>query len=125
MGMMWQLRSLDELGFVSRGRSRHRPRDAAHLYGGLHLSYLYMFVTTDEFVGHLVNHTTGTGYPAVRPDDFKRASMIIPSDLLLKLFHEKTEPMFRLIIILEKEARSLAKARDLLLPRLMNGEITI
>lgn len=27
---------LDELGFVSRGRSRHRPRDAAHLYGGPH-----------------------------------------------------------------------------------------
>ena len=34
--MSWQPRSLDELGFVSRGRSRHRPRDAAHLYGGSH-----------------------------------------------------------------------------------------
>lgn len=26
--------SLDELGIVERGRSRHRPRDAKHLYGG-------------------------------------------------------------------------------------------
>ncbi|NLN59754.1 MAG: restriction endonuclease subunit S [Deltaproteobacteria bacterium] len=34
--MSWKLKSLDELGFVSRGRSRHRPRDAAHLYGGPH-----------------------------------------------------------------------------------------
>ena len=25
---------MDQLGTVSRGRSRHRPRDAAHLYGG-------------------------------------------------------------------------------------------
>jgi len=33
-GMKWPLRRLDELGYVSRGRSRHRPRDAAHLYGG-------------------------------------------------------------------------------------------
>ena len=32
--MSWPLRRLDELGYVSRGRSRHRPRDAAHLYGG-------------------------------------------------------------------------------------------
>jgi type I restriction enzyme, S subunit len=32
--MSWAEKSLDELGFVSRGRSRHRPRDAAHLYGG-------------------------------------------------------------------------------------------
>jgi type I restriction enzyme S subunit len=28
------MKRLDELGYVSRGRSRHRPRDAAHLYGG-------------------------------------------------------------------------------------------
>jgi type I restriction enzyme, S subunit len=34
--MSWQAKSLDELGYVNRGRSRHRPRDAAHLYGGPH-----------------------------------------------------------------------------------------
>jgi len=32
--MSWTERSLDELGTVSRGRSRNRPRDAAHLFGG-------------------------------------------------------------------------------------------
>lgn len=32
--MSWSLKSLDQLGYVSRGRSRHRPRDAEHLYGG-------------------------------------------------------------------------------------------
>lgn len=32
--MSWPLKHLDQLGKVSRGRSRHRPRDAAHLYGG-------------------------------------------------------------------------------------------
>lgn len=34
--MKWVPKRLDELGHVSRGRSRHRPRDAAHLYGGQH-----------------------------------------------------------------------------------------
>ncbi len=34
---------LDELGTVSRGRSRNRPRDAAHLYGGP-----YPFVQTGD-----------------------------------------------------------------------------
>ena len=34
--MSWEAKGLDELGYVSRGRSRHRPRDAAHLYGGPH-----------------------------------------------------------------------------------------
>ena len=35
--------TLDQLGSVSRGRSRHRPRDAAFLYGGQ-----YPFVQTGE-----------------------------------------------------------------------------
>ena len=41
--MNWEEKSLDELGFVSRGRSRHRPRDAEHLYGGI-----YPFVQTSD-----------------------------------------------------------------------------
>ena len=41
--MSWPERALDELGTVSRGRSRHRPRDAAHLYGGP-----YPFVQTGD-----------------------------------------------------------------------------
>lgn len=34
--MSWTPKRLDQLGSVSRGRSRHRPRDAVHLYGGPH-----------------------------------------------------------------------------------------
>ena len=41
--MSWEMKSLDKLGYVSRGRSRHRPRDAAHLYGGP-----YPFIQTSD-----------------------------------------------------------------------------
>jgi len=41
--MRWRLKPLDELGYVRRGRSHHRPRDAAHLYGGS-----YPFVQTGD-----------------------------------------------------------------------------
>jgi len=34
--MNWKLKTLDELGFVRRGKSRHRPRNAEHLYGGIY-----------------------------------------------------------------------------------------
>ncbi len=88
-------------------------------------SYLYLFVTTDEFVGYLVNHTTGASYPAVRSSDFERAMVPVPPRRVLDLFHERVEPIYRLISILEEEIRPLAQARDLLLPRLMNGEIAV
>jgi len=32
----WTLRRLDELGFVGRGKSRHRPRNDPRLFGGDH-----------------------------------------------------------------------------------------
>jgi type I restriction enzyme S subunit len=88
-------------------------------------SYLYLFVTTDEFVGHLVNHATGVSYPAVRAEDFERAMILVPPAHVLEFFHERAEPIFRLISILDNETKSLADARDLLLPRLMNGEIAV
>ena len=50
--MTWTPRTLDELGYVNRGRSRHRPRDAAHLYGGP-----YPFVQTGD-VKHSVLYLT-------------------------------------------------------------------
>ncbi len=86
-------------------------------------TYLYLLVTTDEFVGHLVNHTTGASYPAVRPDDFERAILLVPPKRFLKLFQDKTEPIYRLVHLLEKETKSLSEARDLLLPRLMSGGV--
>ena len=88
-------------------------------------TWLYMFVTTDNFVGHLVNHATGVGYPAVRPDDFERAVLPLPPRLLLDRFHEAAEPNFRLICKLDQQNQKLSEARDLLLPRLMNGEIAV
>jgi type I restriction enzyme S subunit len=30
----WKHRRLNDLGFVGRGKSRHRPRNDARLYGG-------------------------------------------------------------------------------------------
>ena len=51
--MKWLQKRLDELGSVSRGRSRHRPRDATHLYGGPH-----PFIQTGD-VKHAGLYVTG------------------------------------------------------------------
>ncbi len=51
----WKPAKLDELGFVGRGKSRHRPRDAALLYGGR-----YPFFQTGDIKAanfHLTKYT--------------------------------------------------------------------
>lgn len=34
--MKWELKQLDEIGYISRGKSRHRPRNDERLYGGIY-----------------------------------------------------------------------------------------
>ena len=41
--MNWKSQRLDQLGYLSLGRSKHRPRDAAHLYDGP-----YPFIQTGD-----------------------------------------------------------------------------
>lgn len=88
-------------------------------------SFLYLYTTTDAFVNFLVNHATGASYPAVRSDDFKRADVVVPPSHLLKAFHDLCEPNFEMVAVLRQQNGQLATARDLILPRLMSGAISI
>jgi type I restriction enzyme S subunit len=88
-------------------------------------SYLYYALTNDDFVGYLVNHATGSAYPAVNFADFENATIIVPKPDLLSVFHKTTEPMFLLRTTLAEKNEKLSKARDLLLPKLISGQIDI
>ena len=67
----------------------------------------------------------GAAYPAVVASDFERAEIMVPSKGLLDAFNELTEPIFFQIHNLMVQNQKLRAARDLLLPRLMNGEIAV
>lgn len=87
-------------------------------------SYLYLATTQDSFVGHLVSNAQGAAYPAVKPSDFISADMVRPKAGILEAFDEIVRPMFGQIHTLSQQNIKLAEARDLLLPRLMDGRIT-
>lgn len=86
-------------------------------------SYLYCAVTQEEFVGYLVNATNGAAYPAVKPVHFEVADILKPDDKVLEQFHSVADLIFRKIEMLDKQSHNLSEARDLLLPKLMNGEV--
>lgn len=88
-------------------------------------SYLYCAVTQEEFVGYLVNATNGAAYPAVKPVHFEVADILKPDDKVLEQFHSVADLIFRKIEMLDKQSHNLSEARDLLLPKLMNGEVEV
>lgn len=88
-------------------------------------TYLYHAVTTDDFVGYLTNHATGAAYPAVNADDFKNATIVVPSQELLSLFHNIVADMFNQRENLQRKNANLRRTRDLLLPKLIAGEVEV
>lgn len=88
-------------------------------------SYLYFALTTDEFASYLVNHATGAAYPAVNAQDFKNAELLRPSDMLLDQFQEIASEMLVLGQRLLVKNENLRTTRDLLLPKLISGELDV
>lgn len=88
-------------------------------------SFIYFATTTDAFAGYLEQHAKGAAYPAVVAKDFKRALLLLPTRQLMDAFNDIAEPIFSQIHNLALQNQKLRAARDLLLPRLMSGEIEV
>jgi type I restriction enzyme S subunit len=88
-------------------------------------AFLLHATTTDAFVGYLENHARGAAYPAVVADDFGRAEILTPRRALVGAFNEHAEPFLSQAYVLRLQNARLRAARDLLLPRLMSGEIAV
>jgi type I restriction enzyme S subunit len=88
-------------------------------------SFLYQCVTTKDFVSHLVNHAKGATYPAVSASDFENAKVLKPSNNLVVDFDKLAEPMMRLAAALQLKNTNLRTTRDLLLPKLITGELDV
>lgn len=88
-------------------------------------TYLHQSVTTDEFVAYLTNHARGAAYPAVTAEDFEHAIVQLPDPDLTHQYHAAVEPMFLLKHSLQKRNNMLRHTRDLLLPKLVSGEVDV
>lgn len=88
-------------------------------------SYVYHALTTDDFVGYLVNHATGSAYPAVNSSDFENALILVPSGAVLSEFHKITEGLLLSKHCLLKKNEKLRQTRDILLPKLISGELDV
>lgn len=76
-------------------------------------------------VEEIRSHAGGTTYKEISKGSFKKLPVIVPPKKLTFDFNERASCIFQQVRILKVQQDKLAEARDLLLPRLMNGEITV
>lgn len=88
-------------------------------------AFLFEATSTTTFSDWLIGRATGSAYPAVRAVDFEEATVAVPNASIDAAFAEKVAPMHELSWKLRAECSALAGLRDLLLPKLVTGQIDI
>ena len=80
-----------------------------------------------HLLANLLNKTSSdkAAVPGVNRNDLHRLKVRDPPPFLKKQFLENVAPIHQQVTVLERQNEKLAEARDLLLPRLMSGQIRI
>lgn len=87
--------------------------------------YLFCVLSDDLYQGFITGASGGATRKSASAKLLVDFDLLIPPVSLLELFVERVQPLRRQIGVLLDQNASLRSARDLLLPRLMNGEVAV
>ena len=87
--------------------------------------FAYFYFQTDYVYNWLANNGGKAAVPGINQKDINDIWIFDPSNEKIKLFCDLVQPFFTTIFINCKQNMRFAKIRDLLLPKLMNGEIDV
>ena len=89
------------------------------------LTQPFVFAAMHAAVDAFRQQAVGAVFDAIVVDTFKRISLLVPEPKIVRLFDESVRPLLAQIENLTLQNQKLCAARDLLLPRLMSGEIPV
>lgn len=96
--------------------------NARHEYAS---AFVLACISQDQFVAFTDRTSSGTKMPRTSFGQMERFKLCIPGEPAIRAFNELTMPMLNRIVENIHESRTLAVTRDLLLPKLMSGEIRV
>lgn len=103
----------------STGFAVLRPRDTKVR------EFVYLAATAAENIERLSHLADGGAYPAVRPDVVLDTDVVLCGEDTLAAFNRTVGALIAAIYHNDSQSISLAATRDLLLPKLMSGEIRV
>ena len=86
---------------------------------------MYLLHNLMHRVEEVRSHAGGATYKEISKGKFKALPIVLPEGMLLREFEEQASTLHAQVRSLHMSIQKLAEARDLLLPRLMNGEIAV
>jgi type I restriction enzyme S subunit len=86
---------------------------------------LYLLFHLSERVEEIRSMGSGSTYPEVSRGKFREFMVLTPTQRLVADFDEQASRLFAQIRNLKLQTQKLRAARDLLLPKLMSGEVAV
>lgn len=87
--------------------------------------YVYMVTNSEPFLLNLRSRANSGVQVNLSTEQIKLSKLIIPASHINKLFNELITPIFEQIFLINKKNENLKQTRDILLPRLISGEINV
>jgi len=88
-------------------------------------NYLYFWLDQPDMTQNIRNLNANAAQPGINQAGVKSLPILLPSHKLLEMFDEVAEPLIGELFNLAKKNNVLCRTRDLLLPRLISGEIDV
>jgi type I restriction enzyme S subunit len=88
-----------------------------------HFAHAFLFFRENKDV--LVSLSAGAAQKNISQQIVRGVPMLMPANALMSMFTEIVSPVFDQILNLQLTNQKLRQARDLLLPRLMSGELAV
>lgn len=76
-------------------------------------------------VEEMIGLATGATFKELSKKTFRALPVLWPTDALLKFYEDKTYPLIQQVRLIKKQNQELTKARDLLLPKFMSGQLDV
>jgi type I restriction enzyme S subunit len=89
------------------------------------LAFIYFLFRQPNMQNLLINMAKGSAQPNLSPVETGEIEITIPTREILDKLNKVINPMYEKLIKLKVENQKLAELRDLLLPKLMSGEIRV
>lgn len=86
-------------------------------------SYLFYLLKSHFSVEDMIGN--GSVFSSVTKSELEKQKLLIPPSNLIEMFSQIVEPMDDMINCLDMQVEMLRKTRDLLLPRLMSGKLSV
>lgn len=91
----------------------------------LKVPFIYGLLKSENIISQIINKGQGSAQPNISANDIETISIILPPKDIISKYNELVSPYFSLLIKNLNECDYLAQLRDILLPKLMSGELQI